>query len=92
MTTQVCTTYETRVVARCPADEAVVDIYELTVTKTTGMVPVERILAALADFVLTPVYQEDLTREIAERLGEHVTVRTVGLHSGVSTVCVARSG
>lgn len=43
MTTQVCTTYETRVVARCPADEAVVDIYELTVTKTTGMVPVERI-------------------------------------------------
>ena len=80
-------TYETRVVAHCPADGSL-DIYEVTITHDS-MVQVEEILAAISaiDSTGPPIYQEHLTQMLADRLG--ATVTTVGFHSGVRTVAVA---
>ena len=69
--------------AQCPHGGE--DCYTITV-KTDRLLPVEDILAALKEMP-QPIYQEDLTRQLAERV--RARVKTVGLHSGVETTCVA---
>ncbi len=79
-------TYETVVVAQCPVDKTV-DMYDLTVTMTDNMVPVENILDAIQKWTQEPIFQEDLTAALQATLGG--TVKTEGVHSGVKTVVVA---
>lgn len=78
-------THELTFVSKCPHGGE--DCYEIVV-KTDRMLPVEEILQALKDME-QPIYQEDLTRRLAEQV--HAKVKTIGLHSGVQTTCVAKA-
>ena len=78
-------THLLRVLCRCPVDDTV-DVYDVTVT-TDHVVPVEAILAIAKElWEGPPRYQEDVTLQLAQRLGTEV--ETVGVHSGVVTTVV----
>lgn len=70
---------------RCPVDGKR-DKYRVTV-KVARVLKVEDILAAVAELTAGPVFQEDLTVRLAQKLA--AAVKTVGRHSGVKTVCRA---
>lgn len=73
------------VVCRCPVDDAD-DVYTVVVKIAGGdMIPVERILEAIAYATGEPAYQEDVTNQIGLVL-EHAAVTLYGRHSGVETV------
>jgi hypothetical protein len=61
------------------------DVYEVTV-EAQVVIPVERILEIVVGFKDREIWQEDLTQEMARRLGAKVT--SVGHHSGVRTEVV----
>jgi len=65
----------------CPVDK-LPDVYE-TIVETTSVLPVETIIEVAQSFAERELYQEDLTSEMARRLG--ATVTTTGWHSGVRT-------
>jgi hypothetical protein len=71
------------ITAACPVDQKP-DHYE-AVVESSRIVKVEDILAAVARFTQTPMFQEELTQELARVLAAKVT--TTGYHSGVRTVC-----
>jgi hypothetical protein len=78
------TSYHLTVESRCPVN-ASIDVYE-TVVESTGLIKVEDILSTVQRITaLGPIFQEDLTRQLAERLGARVI--TTGYHLGVKTVC-----
>lgn len=54
----------------------------------SDVLTVESIKDAIDKFTKNPIYQEDLTRLLAEFLG--CEVKTVGMHKGFKTTCVAR--
>jgi hypothetical protein len=75
--------------AKCPVDENVTDVYDVTVI-TRRTLLVEDIMEAVESLSLErPLYQEELTEQLAEKL-DGTIVQTVGMHSKVETTC--RSG
>ncbi len=76
------TEHRLMVEAKCPVDDTT-DTYN-TYVRTTKVRTVEEILAAVAA-IEGPIYQEDLTRELAVTLDAEV--ETHGIHSGVYTTC-----
>jgi hypothetical protein len=78
-------TYELTVETRCPVDPSTMDRYVFTI-ETHRFIEVEKIL----DFFIgqrEAVFQEHLTAACAEKFGG--IVKSVGVHSGVRTVCEA---
>lgn len=71
------------ITASCPIDQKP-DHYE-AVIECVRVVKVEDILEAVTALKNRPVFQEELTQELARALGAKVT--TTGYHSGVKTVC-----
>lgn len=69
----------------CPVDGER-DTYEVTI-ETTRIIPVERILEAVAGVGDRKLYQEAAAVELARALGARVTL--LGEHSGVETLCEA---
>lgn len=71
--------YFLKVSGLCPDDEAI-DSYEITVT-SPSVINVERINEVVHAHLGDPIYQEDLTQEIALELA--ATVEIKGWHQGV---------
>ncbi len=71
--------------SKCPVD-GTEDSYRATVTPKK-FVMVEEILDVVAEITGTPIYQEDMTQQLAEMIEGEVT--TVGRHSGVVTTVTA---
>lgn len=71
------------VCATCPVDEKR-DRYE-TVVECGRVLKVEEILDTIKTLSGKPIFQEELTLELARILGAKVT--TTGYHSGVKTIC-----
>lgn len=78
------TRHRTIIHARCPHGPW--DYYEVTV-EPSAFLTVEDMEAALDGFRGATAYQEDLTREIAAKLGARITTR--GRHGTVDTEVVA---
>lgn len=76
-------TYQLTITAKCPRDESLTDVYEMTVN-TEEMIAVESILHAVAEYTKHPIYQEMLAEQLALRLDAEVTL--TGSHSGVRTL------
>lgn len=74
------------VVGTCPVDGSR-DFYRCVVT-TDRIIDVELILGKVGELTSDPIYQEDLTVELAVAL--QATVETTGGHSRVSTYCKHR--
>lgn len=74
------------VVGKCPVQDCP-DVYQCTV-RTSRLILVEDILAAVKRNTAEPCTQEDLTCRIAKDIGGGVRVETVGVHSGVTTTVV----
>lgn len=77
--------YEGTVHARCPNDSAW-DYYAVVV-RSTQIIMVEDIRAALNRVAGLQTYQEQLTQTLADMLGAEVT--TTGLHGTTRTVVTA---
>lgn len=77
-------TYMLQITARCPADGRP-DVYSVRV-RSSRVIPVEDILAAVKEATREKAYQEEITRELHRALAAEVT--TFGVHSGVRAVCV----
>jgi hypothetical protein len=75
-------THEVQVYGRCPVDGKS-DSYDVTVT-TRKLIKVEDIISAI-DAIEWPVFQEEMTQQLADKLGCHV--RSIGYHSGIKTTC-----
>ena len=75
-------THEVQVYGRCPVDGKS-DSYDVTVT-TRKLIRVEDIISAI-DAIEWPVFQEEMTQQLADKLGCHV--RSIGYHSGIKTTC-----
>ncbi len=69
--------------AKCPKD-GTTDTYN-TYVRSRVVIPVEDILAAVAQVTKKPTFQENITKLLAGRLG--CEVETHGIHSGVYTTC-----
>jgi len=67
----------------CPVDQ-LPDEYTVRVV-TRRVIPVEEILAQVEKLTKEPIFQEDLTQKLHRALA--CTVRSIGYHSGVRTVC-----
>jgi hypothetical protein len=82
----VTTTHKTTIVGKCP--HGCPDVYEVEFTVAgEAVTKVEDIQAAIDRLTVEPVYQEDLTRLLAEVVG--CRVRTVGSHGRFLTTCEA---
>lgn len=82
-------TYSLNIHARCPAD-GTLDLYDLVV-EGPEMLAVETLLEIVRELTDEPIYQEDLTERLAERLaGWKVTLR--GDHSRVRVWSEAETG
>jgi GTP cyclohydrolase I len=77
------TTYEFNARAVCPVD-GTLDDYVVTV-KTDRFIAAEEIVSIVQGLASKPLYQENLTEDIAQRL--NVAVKTVGMHSDIKTTC-----
>jgi len=75
------TTHTTTITGKCP--HGCPDVYEATF-EVGRLIPVEVIQAAIDCYTMGPVYQEDLTRKLAECLRCKVTLK--GTHSKFGTV------
>lgn len=73
-------THTTTITGKCP--HGCPDVYE-AVFEVERLIPVEVIQAAIACYTLSPVYQEDLTRKLADCLRCRVTLK--GSHGGFIT-------
>lgn len=79
-------THELQITGVCPVD-GTTDVYELTVVCVDRVLPVEWILKAVTHVTQGPVFQEDITQQLADEL--HADVTTSGCHSSVRTQCEA---
>lgn len=77
-------TYEFVLEATCPVDPRTKDHYAVTIEAPYTIV-VEDLLAIRFG---APCFQEDITAHLAKKFKDS-TVKTIGTHSGVRTVCVA---
>jgi hypothetical protein len=75
------TSHTTTITGKCP--HGCQDVYEATF-ETKRLIPVEVIQAAINCCTMGPVYQEDLTRRLAECLRCRVTLK--GSHGGFVTI------
>lgn len=82
------TIHRTTIVGSCPL--GCVDVYTAEFHVTGGVLPVEQIQEAINAETKEPVYQENLTKRLADRLG--VTVVTFGTHSRFQTECRVEPG
>lgn len=71
--------YELEITCMCPVDD-LPDVYHLTVT-AKRVVPVEAIIAAVAEFREQKMYQEDLCQALHRKVNACCVL--VGYHSGV---------
>lgn len=78
--------YKFQIKSLCPADGRV-DIYKVTIQSST-FIDVGEISSIQSDSETKVIYQEDLTRELADRF--HCKVTTTGWHYGVQIICTAR--
>ena len=76
-------THATTITGKCP--HGCPDVYEATF-EVERLIPVEVIKAAIDCYTLAPVYQEDLTRKLAECLQCRVTLK--GDHGGFASTTV----
>lgn len=72
-------THKLHLTAKCPVDDRL-DVYQAEV-RVRRVLPVEEILAAVAEIAEMRAYQEDITETLANRLDAEVS--TFGSHSGV---------
>lgn len=72
-------TYEIEITCLCPVDD-LPDVYHLTVT-ARRVIPVESIIAAVAEFSDKKMYQEDLCQSLHRKINACCIL--VGDHSGV---------
>lgn len=72
--------HTTTITGKCP--HGCPDVYEATF-QTRRLIPVEVIQAAITCYTMGPVYQEDLTRKLAECLLVKVTLK--GSHGAFTT-------
>ena len=79
-------TYTLNISAKCPHDPKTRDVYQCEITSNETLL-VEAILETARDLGEEPIYQEDLTRALAERLNATVTLE--GDHSNVHVVSSA---
>ena len=75
-------THEVQVYGRCPVDGKS-DSYDVTII-TMRVLKVEDIIAVI-DAIKWPVFQEEMTQQLADQLS--CRVRSVGHHSGIKTTC-----
>lgn len=82
------TTHSLRAVCTCPVD-GTQDHYDVTVeTRRAEAIPVEDILGVVRELGQgEAIYQEEFTERLWNRLPDPVKVTTVGVHSGVTTIC-----
>lgn len=73
-------THATTITGKCP--HGCPDVYEATF-EVERLIPVEVIETAVKCYTLAPVYQEDLTRKLADCLQCRVTLK--GSHGGFIT-------
>lgn len=81
------TTHTTTITGKCP--HGCPDVYE-AVFETSRLIPVEVIQAAIDCYTHGPVYQEDLTRKLADCLVCKVTLK--GSHGKFTTVTSEAGG
>lgn len=80
-------TYEHRVVARCPVDPAVFDVYDFVI-QSPDIIHAEDILRFFKEHAGDrTIFQEDLTMKCASALQARVV--SVGWHSGIKATCEA---
>lgn len=75
--------YETRLNALCPVNGQP-DCYDVIV-ESDKMIMVEHLNEVVGFYAGSKDFQEDLTHELARKLG--ATVTTIGYHYGVKTTC-----
>lgn len=73
-------THKTTITGKCPHGSS--DVYD-AVFETNRLIPVEVIQAAITCFTIAPVYQEDLTKKLADSLQCRVTL--TGVHKQFTT-------
>ena len=78
------TKHKTVIHSTCPVN-GMIDEYGATFYVTGKVIPVENIQDAIDELTVTPIFQEELTLQLAKRL--QCSVMTVGTHSGFETVC-----
>jgi hypothetical protein len=81
------TKHKTVIHSVCPVN-GMIDEYGATFYVKGRVLPVEDIQAAIDELTVTPIFQEELTLQLARRL--QCSVMTVGTHSGFETVCKVR--
>ncbi len=81
----ILTEHRLTIEAKCPKDGST-DTYN-TYVRTSAILAVETIIAEAKEIGSDPIYQEELTRALAERVPGAVEVETHGIHSGVYTTC-----
>jgi NADPH-dependent 7-cyano-7-deazaguanine reductase QueF len=79
--------YQLTVSATCPVDHAVRDDYTVVI-EAEEMIKIESLLALMEEYRPKVMFQEDLTRDIAQQIATATKVTTAGTHSGVKTVCI----
>lgn len=75
--------YKIEFTAKCPNNSMVVDKYKLTL-KTENLIQVEEIIAYVEMLQRESVFQEDLTKKIAEHF--NCTAKIIGWHFNVKVV------
>lgn len=77
-------THSMQITGRCPLECA--DAYEATF-RTRRLIPVEVIIAAVKVYTIAPIFQEQLTQQLADCL--QCEVELVGTHSNVRSTVVS---
>ncbi len=77
-------THEFTMRAVCPVDGKS-DLYAVTV-ETDRLLKIEDILGEISAAAEEPDFQENITVDLARRLGAHVT--TIGVHTGIKTTVI----
>lgn len=75
--------YKIEFTAKCPNNGIIVDKYKLTL-KTNELIEVEKIISYLETLQQESLFQEDLTKTIAEHF--NCTAKIVGCHFNVKVV------
>jgi hypothetical protein len=78
------TKHKTVIHSACPVN-GMIDEYGATFYVKGRVLPVEDIQAAIDELTVTPIFQEELTMQLAKRL--QCSVVTIGTHSGFETAC-----
>lgn len=80
------TVHKTMIVAKCP--QGATDVYEAEFHTGDRVILVEKILFEIARVTEKAIYQENLTQDLADRIGCKVVTR--GRHGVFATECTAK--